>query len=146
MPPSFPHAVFTPEDCLAVGSQFYTTGHLGHSLEGLKLQENHPDISNEDLHESIYHTLARILRGCSVITTSVEKAEIISSCSLFPDPSAHTGLKTNKNLIDALKSLGVSPPQGLSRNELLKLLSQASPQGEFLEAIQSFRREFKAGG
>ncbi|KAI9768126.1 MAG: JmjC domain-containing histone demethylation protein 1 [Geoglossum umbratile] len=144
MPPSFPHAVFTPEDCLAVGGQFYTAGHLSHSLEGLKLQEDYPDISNEDLHESSYRTLARILRGCSVITTSVEKAEIISSCCLFPDPSAHTGLKTNKNLIDALKSLGVSPPQGLSRNELLELLSQASPQEEFLGAIQSFRREFTA--
>ena len=52
MPPSFPHAVFTPEDCLAVGGQFYTAGH---SLEGLKLQEEYPDISNEELHEYLLH-------------------------------------------------------------------------------------------
>jgi hypothetical protein len=104
MPPSFPHAVFTPKDCLAVGSQFYTAGHIGHSLEGLKLQEEYPDISDEELHESIYRTVAKILRGCSVITTSVQKAEIITSCSLFPGPP-HTQ-RTNKDLLDALESLG----------------------------------------
>jgi hypothetical protein len=53
MPPSFPHAVFTPDNCLAVGGQFYTAGHLSCSIEGLKLQEDHPDISNEDLHDSV---------------------------------------------------------------------------------------------
>src|SRR5882762_8391081 len=140
MPPSFPHAVFTPEDCLAVGGQFYTAGHLGHSLEGLKLQEEYPDISNEELHESIYCMVAKILRGCSAITTSVQKAEIITSCSLFPGP-AHTQ-KTNKDLLGALKSLGVNPPRGLSRNELLELLSNVSPREEFIGAIQSCRREF----
>ena len=34
MPPSFPHAVYTPENCLMVGGQFYTTGNLGRSIEG----------------------------------------------------------------------------------------------------------------
>ena len=129
--------MFTPEDCLAVGGQFYTAGHLGHSLEGLKLQEEYPDISNEELHESIYCTVAKILRGCSAITTSVQKAEIITSCSLFPGP-AHTP----KYLLGALKSLGVNPPRGSSRNELLELLSNVSPREEFLGAIQSCRREF----
>src|SRR5438876_8785098 len=72
MPPTFPHAVFTPEDCLAVGGQFYTVGNLGHSIEGLKLQEDHPDISNEDLYDSVYNTLTKVLRGCGAVTNSTE--------------------------------------------------------------------------
>ncbi|RDH26387.1 hypothetical protein BDQ94DRAFT_176410 [Aspergillus welwitschiae] len=32
MPPSCPHAVFTPDDCLAVGGHFYTAAHLGSTL------------------------------------------------------------------------------------------------------------------
>ena len=75
--------------------------------------------------------------SCSAITTSVQKAEIITSCSLFPGP-AHTP----KYLLGALKSLGVNPPRGSSRNELLELLSNVSPREEFLGAIQSCRREF----
>src|SRR5438046_3014564 len=73
-----------PEDCLAVGGQIYVAANLGHSTEGLKLQEDHPDISNEDLHHSVYRTLGWVLRGCDAVTTSVERAQIISSCSLFP--------------------------------------------------------------
>jgi hypothetical protein len=84
MPPSFPHAVFTPEDCLTVGGQIYLTGNLGRSLEGLKTQEDHPEISNEDLYDSVYNTLARILRDCGGITTSVEKAQIISALFSVP--------------------------------------------------------------
>lgn len=41
---------------------------------------------DEERHESIYCTVAKILRGCSAITTSVQKAEIITSFSLFPVP------------------------------------------------------------
>jgi hypothetical protein len=63
MSPSFPHAVFTSENCLAVGNQIYTAAHLGRSLEGLKVQEDHPNISNEDLHDSDYSTLAVVKRN-----------------------------------------------------------------------------------
>ena len=87
---SFLHAVFMPEDCLAVGGQICVAVNLGHSIEGLKLQEDHPDISNEDLHHSVYRTLEWVLRGCDAVTTSVERAQIISSCSLFPKLSALT--------------------------------------------------------
>ena len=90
MPPTFPHAVFTPEDCLAVGGQFYMAGNLGHSIEGLKLQEDHPNISNEDLYDSVYNTLTRVLRGCGTVTNSTKKAQVISSSSLFPDSLALT--------------------------------------------------------
>ena len=74
MPPTFSHAIFMPEDCLMVGSQFYIAGNLGHSIEGLKLQENYLDISNEDLYNSIYNTLMRVLRECNTVTNSIEKA------------------------------------------------------------------------
>ena len=82
MPPSFPHAVFTPEDCLAVGGQIYVAANLGRSIEGLKLQEDHPDISNEDLHHSVYRTLGWVLRGCDAVTTSVERAQRSSAVVL----------------------------------------------------------------
>jgi hypothetical protein len=108
MPPSFPHAVFTPEDCLAVGGQFYTAGHLGCSIEGLKLQEDHPDICNEDLDDSVYLTLARVLSEYGPVTTSLEKAEIVSSQSLF----LHTAYDrlSKDDLMGILKSRGVAIP------------------------------------
>src|SRR5437667_10339974 len=98
MPPNFPHAVFSPENCLAFCFQFYTTGNLGCSFEGLKAQEDHPDISNEDLHDSVYSILMRILRECGPITTSVEKAQIVSSCSLFLDGPASQHTTTFRRL------------------------------------------------
>jgi len=125
MPPSFPHAVFTPENCLAVDGQFYTAANLGRSIEGLKLQEDHQDISNEDLSPSIYNTLGRVLGGCGAITTSVEKAQIISNCSLFPPPAFTAPDKLSKiNLVDTLKSRGINPIPGATKSELLQLLSQ----------------------
>lgn len=60
MPPSCPHAVFTPEDCLAVGGQVYTAAHLGSSLDGLQMQEAYPGISNEDVQPETYDLLYRI--------------------------------------------------------------------------------------
>ena|SRR5437667_8225499 len=124
MPLSFLHAVFMPEDCLAVSSQFYIVRSLSHSIEGLKLQEDYLDISNEDLYDSIYNTLVRVLRGYSAITTSTKKAQIISSSSLFPDSSA---LITYDNLlkaslIDTLKSHSMTITLRAKKKELLKLL------------------------
>ncbi|KAI9855657.1 MAG: hypothetical protein M1813_009703 [Trichoglossum hirsutum] len=158
MPPSFPHAVFTPEDSLAVGGQLYTVGNLGRSIEGLKMQEDYPDISNEDLHSSVYGTLASILRECGAVTTSIDKAQIISSCSLFPTPRAITAYdKLSKaSLIDILKSRGVTIASTTNKRELIDLLrkddtivggisgTQAEylSREEFLEAIQIFCKEF----
>jgi hypothetical protein len=158
MPPSFPHAVFTPENCLAVGGQIYTAAHLGRSLEGLKVQEDHPDISNEDLHDSDYSTLARILRECGAVTTSVEKAQIVSSCSLFPQSPACTASdKLSKTqLMDILKSRGVAFASRAKKPALLELLkthglrieeisggeAKRMPREEFVDAIRAFPKEF----
>jgi predicted AAA+ superfamily ATPase len=107
MPPNCPHAVFTPETekeqgCLAIGGQFFTASHLHSSLEALSLQEKYPEISNEDLNDSIYKDLAKIIRTCHSITTDVEKAQIASSCSLFPSPLSEATLRSD------LKSFGIS--------------------------------------
>ncbi|KAI9868973.1 MAG: hypothetical protein M1813_002796 [Trichoglossum hirsutum] len=146
MLPTFPHAVFTSENCLAVDGQFYTAGNLSHSIEGLKLQEDYLDISNEDLDDSVYYTLRNVLREYSAIATSVDKARIISNCLLFPDPLALTALdKLSKtNLIDILRSCEVTIPSRATRSELLRLSSQGEHtlREEFLEAIQSFRKQF----
>ncbi|KAI9856077.1 MAG: hypothetical protein M1813_009297 [Trichoglossum hirsutum] len=148
MPPSFPHAVFTLEDCLAVGGQFYTAGHLGRSIEGLKLQEDHPDICNEDLDDSVYRTLARVLSECSPVTTSLEKAEIISSQSLFFH-TTYDGLSKD-DLVGILKSRGVPIPSKAKKNELLELLRNGStrvgctPREKFLKALRELCDEFMA--
>jgi hypothetical protein len=68
MPPSCPHAVFTPEDCLAVGGQVYTAAHLSSSLDGLQMQEAFPDISNEDVKADTYHLLCRIFTDLDEIS------------------------------------------------------------------------------
>ena len=83
MPPSLPHAVFAPENCLAVGGQVYTKGNLAQSLDGLRIQEQASRISNEDLDESVYDNLAKILRDCDSITEPTEKAQLLTSCNLF---------------------------------------------------------------
>lgn len=79
MPPGCPHAVYTPDDCLAVGGQFWTAAHLGRSLDVLAIQETDPSISNEDLDDDIYAPLGKILENCGSIMTDVEKASVIAS-------------------------------------------------------------------
>lgn len=145
MPPTFPHAVFTPEDCLAVGGQFYTAGLLGQTIEGLKLQEDHPEISNEDLSDSVYRTLGRIVRECNDVTTSVERAHITSSSSQFRDPLtlASYGKLPKSNLIDVLRSRGTPFTSEATRDQLIQLLSQeeTAARKQFREEIQSFCRK-----
>ncbi|KAL5359306.1 hypothetical protein BJX96DRAFT_56320 [Aspergillus floccosus] len=94
MPPSCPHAVFTPEDCLAVGGHFYTTAHLGSTLRGLKLQEDYPAISNEDLQADFYDLLRTVFENGHTINNSLQQADILSSSSLFLDTLDATSLAT----------------------------------------------------
>ena len=151
MPPSFPHAVFTPEDCLAVGGQIYTAGNLGRSIEGLRLQEDYPNISNEDLGDSVYSTLARILRECGSITTSPETAEIVSGQLLFPHPPNLTTYNelSKDGLAGILRSRGIIIPSKAKKNDLLELLKTnnstpgtGTPREEFLKALQELCNEF----
>lgn len=154
MPPSFPHAVYTPENCLAVGGQIYTAGIFGRTIEGLKVQEDCPDISNEDLYDSVYLTIARLLKGCSPLTTSIEKAQIVSNCSLFlTAPALKKYDRLSKHdLMEMLKSRGVAFSSKANKSELLELLKedvretsgtqvQRTPREEFLIAVQVFCRQ-----
>ena len=113
------------EDCLAVGGQIYAAANLGHSIEGLKLQEDHPDISNEDLYDSAYSTLARVLReGKALSQLPTGKAQVVSSSSLFPDSSALPAYDnlSKTSLIDTLKSHSMTITLRAKKKELLKLL------------------------
>lgn len=83
MPPSCPHAVFTPEDSLVVGGHFYTSAHLPLTLEGLRLQEQYPEISNEDLSDGHYEALTRIFDSFNDVGTSDEVKQTWANCCLF---------------------------------------------------------------
>ncbi|KAI2825400.1 hypothetical protein CBS147321_1048 [Aspergillus niger] len=85
MPPSCPHGVFTPEDCLAVGGHFYTPAQLASTLYGLKLQEDYPDICNEDLQSDLYNILETIIGRFDAVSTPTQQADVLSSSSLFLD-------------------------------------------------------------
>lgn len=82
MPPSWPHAVFTSDDCLAVGGHFYTSAHLGSTLRGLKLQEDYPEICNEELQPNFYNLLGIIFQNPGSINSYTQKADILSSLAL----------------------------------------------------------------
>ena len=92
MPPACPHAVWSIEESLTVGGQFYLSSNLGSSLEGLRLQERHPDISNENIHTTTYAILANILHSCDSILTCTEKAKVLSNCELFLLPPVSPSL------------------------------------------------------
>lgn len=78
MPPSCPYAVFTPDDCLSVGGHFYTAPYLGSTLRGLRLQEDYPDIYNEDPRADFYDFLRSFLR------TGVKSALLYSRPISYP--------------------------------------------------------------
>jgi hypothetical protein len=116
MPPCCPHAVFTPEDSLAVGGQFYTVAHLGSTLEGVRMQEDYPHISNEDLYDWIYITLAQVFRECHRFTTSAEEAAILSSTDDFLKAMRKNGQKKGRETF---------PKEGGTvRNDFLKALRE----------------------
>ena len=105
MPPSLPHAVFTPENCLAVGGQVYTKGNLAQSIDELRVQERASSISNKDLDKLVYNTLAKILKECNSILDLVEKAQLLTSCNLFPSALKTTSASYNSLSQVKLKSL-----------------------------------------
>jgi hypothetical protein len=151
MPPCFPHAVFTPEDCLAVGGHIYTAGHLGGSIEGLKLQEDYPGISNEDLDDSVYGHLAKILSQCDPVITPFERSQIATNKLLFPNlPGLTTYDKHTKDSIkNALRSCKVAIPSKATKRQLLELLKENSgtpapptPREEFLNVLGKFYERF----
>lgn len=59
MPPASPHAVFTPEDCLAIGGHFFWTRIR---FRRLKIQEGKTDIFNKGLYDHIYSSLAMVFK------------------------------------------------------------------------------------
>ena len=73
MPPGCPHAVFTPDDCLAVGGHFHTTAHLASTLRILRGQERYPGICNEDLKPDTYKELSRVVDGLCRSGSRVER-------------------------------------------------------------------------
>lgn len=85
MPPSYPHAVFTTADCLAVGGHFYTAPHLGSTLRGLRLQEDYPDICNKDLQADFYKFLTSFIENGSQGWTATQQVDILTSSYLFLD-------------------------------------------------------------
>ncbi|KAL2830950.1 hypothetical protein BJY01DRAFT_240262 [Aspergillus pseudoustus] len=85
MPPLFPHAVFTPEDSLFAGGNFYTAAHLSSTLEAIRCQEDYPTISNEDLMDKHYETLTRVLKSFHLLGTPDEVKRVWGNCSLFTD-------------------------------------------------------------
>ena len=97
--------MFTPENCLAVGGQVYTKGNLAQSIDGLRVQERASSISNEDLDESVYNTLAKILKECDSILDPVEKAQLLTSCNLFPSSVKTTSASDDSLSQVKLKSL-----------------------------------------
>ena len=139
MPPSLPHALFTPENCLAVGGQVYTKGNLAQSIDGLSVQERASNISNEDLDDSVYTTLAKILKECDSITEPLEKARLLTSCSLFPSAPKTTSPSYDSLSKNKLKSLSKERELGYSfapeKEVWIKLLKS---RDDFLAAADDF--------
>ncbi|KAB8241697.1 hypothetical protein BDV35DRAFT_59624 [Aspergillus flavus] len=64
MPPGCPHAVFTPENALTFGGNFYTLPHLGSSLRVLGLQAQFNFVfSNESITEQDYENFLVMLEA-----------------------------------------------------------------------------------
>jgi hypothetical protein len=142
MPPGCPHAVFTPEDCLAVGGQFWTTAHLGHTLEVLRMQETYPDICNEEINDAIYDTLGKIIGDCKPVMNPVEVAEVIANSSLFSDNLDNLSTQCLKS---RLESRGIEPRS--SRKDLTAQLDMLASRkfGRILEEFRSSNQDWTAG-
>ena len=137
-----------------VGGQTYTIKNLGRSIEKLKVQTDYPDISNENLYDFVYDTIATFLTRCGSITTPVEKAQIASSCILFTLVlPAKYDLLTKADLAAILKSRKVIFGSKTDRRRLVQLLEkhdrktngrelERTPRDEFHTAARRFCREY----
>ncbi|KAE8421468.1 hypothetical protein BDV36DRAFT_304947 [Aspergillus pseudocaelatus] len=116
MPPSCPHAVFTPDDSLVVGGHFYTSAHLPSTLEGLRFLEGRQKISNESLKDDHYETLAQILNSYDKVATPDEVKRAWATCHLFLDSPTKAKLPTARNeFITALKSFNQRARESFSQ-------------------------------
>jgi hypothetical protein len=83
MPPGYPHAVFTPEDSLAFGANFYTLPHLGNSLCLLHQQQIADSdgliLSNEMLTKEDYLEFITMLEYCASQVALPETTSLIKS-------------------------------------------------------------------
>jgi hypothetical protein len=142
MPPGCPHAVFTPDDCLAVGGQFWTTAHLGHTLEVLRIQETYPDICNEEINDAIYDTLGKIIQDCKSVMKDQEIAEVVANSSLFSDNLDDLSTPCLKS---RLESQGIEPRS--SRKDLTAQLDMLPSRkfGRILKEFRSNHQERMAG-
>ena len=102
---SLSHTIFTLENYLAVKGQVYLIGNLAQSIDGLRVQEQASNTLNEDLNESVYKTLAKILREYNSIIDRIEKAQLLTSCNLFPNAPKTTSTSYDSLSKNKLKSL-----------------------------------------
>lgn len=128
MPPGLPHAVFTPEDCLSVGGQFYTAPNLGKSLRTLALQERYPDVSNEDLSGSAYATLTFLLNNCHALLKPTDKMSVVSN-ALMIDSSSSTPKIRAKEVKALLTAQGIGFDKKTNLSDLCALLLQHYRKG-----------------
>ncbi|KAJ5159341.1 uncharacterized protein N7500_008992 [Penicillium coprophilum] len=146
MPPSFPHAVFTPDDCLAVGGHFYTAPHLSSTLRGLRLQEDYPDICNEDLQADFYNLLTSLLHNGSQVWTATQRVDILTSSSLFLDnlDTASLAIRYKANG-RASRSRGASDRQSRVIERLNSRSTSRNYLGQsrtlFMNALEVFRKQ-----
>lgn len=129
MPPGLPHAVFTPEDCLSVGGQFYTAPNLGKSLRTLDLQERNPGISNEDLSSSAYATLTFLLKNGYALLRPTDKMSVASN-ALTLDSSSSTPKIPAKEVKAQLTARGIEFDKKAKLPDLLASLLQHYRDGD----------------
>ncbi|KAF9641712.1 hypothetical protein BFW01_g1695 [Lasiodiplodia theobromae] len=129
MPPGLPHAVFTPEDCLSVGGQFYTAPNLGKSLRTLDLQERNPGISNEDLSSSAYATLTFLLKNGCALLKPTDKMSVAAN-PLTLDSSSSTPKISAKEVKAQLTARGIEFDKKAKLPDLLASLLQHYRDGD----------------
>ncbi|KAK7701052.1 JmjC domain-containing histone demethylation protein 1 [Botryosphaeria dothidea] len=140
MPPSFPHAVFTPDPTLVVGGQFYTAANLGRTVHGVALQERAPAVSNEDLAANTYETLAGLLDHCDAFLDARETARVRAHALSFFRPRDIHGdgavggpAPTRSQLKKRAERLGLQTRVNIPTAELAKLLRNQDPEKEHAE-------------
>ena len=129
MPPSFPHAVSTISNCFAVGGHFYTSETFYKSLEGLKAQEDHGELSNEDLYGPIYEEITAILEKSNVFTGPEQRARIASACHIFSAP--HYDEVRGTDLRTLMKRYRLPHGKNPRKHDMVEMLERNGIQLEF---------------